>query len=926
MTISISPEDSPRPDIEAQSNSPAMTMLTTQFDLLIAAVKELNVTMVAQKSTMDGMKATMESQKTIAESQTNAAEGMKKTLEAQSLKFDILTRDAEKGKSNTLCDTASLEAYTITIDDKPYDEKPLVDDSTSSALYKIAVAKTKEKADRWNGRIDITLIFVALFSAVITGFVVLMIQTISPAPTSTDDSGSTSSSPPPTSSDQWITALYSLSLITSIIVAVLCVLCREWVRKLTIMPTVASWKDRTLWHVERARRSEGWIATTMEIIYRLLLASIGLFIAGLLYHLWSVAMSFDQRATVLLATWGIGIGLASVILITIIATVFHAVRYEGSAFDGFASRIVVRGMERLMPILAAGHLRSKEMILQGWRWATELALVRYWKGMSIKPQGRFKMKNLAQKKPSDVEPGSTHPEPDLTRSSPHAESKSESIHAPAASGSGLSSTAVAKAEKPGGIHAWRVKVNCDSMMDEWAGTYMELIAEASDSTLVERAAASFSYRNWIQHGDGSLERLKRVCTRLAATDTSIRVQSIVHAQVSRFVSWFRKRQEDIAKYEEEEMRRREWTSYAGGYELPLKEMRGEAEKEKQEAPRTVELTKFVLSQRTDDISRFFSPDEQNYAEILEYFSLPFEEFVAKCLSIHNEKKSLGDHHHILFWAVNYCNELLDAKKRDDAMRVLSHADLISAIKSFALDTHYSHLYPRVLELLIGDRRDEVLLGLNKFLQEHRNWTKVDRVGVQDIFATAAWPPSSSEPELEPDYDLDSASQPEAEFHFQHDLSALILHISKHPSTTSGYWDRAMTAALEYLKHFDLSNLADPYGVYNCLQYCADPYNWNADGDPTSIYSDIPQMAQSILAQHQDLFSWFLLPYANDHSSSEDSSDFSDTADADEPANPDDPETPTRSENIGEIGYDLGLDLGLVDMDNGNYSLFAYIVR
>lgn len=105
MTISISPEDSPRPDIEAQSNSPAMTMLTTQFDLLIAAVKELNVTMVAQKSTMDDMKATIESQKTIAESQTNAAEGMKKSLEAQSLKFGILTKDAEKGKSNTLCHT-----------------------------------------------------------------------------------------------------------------------------------------------------------------------------------------------------------------------------------------------------------------------------------------------------------------------------------------------------------------------------------------------------------------------------------------------------------------------------------------------------------------------------------------------------------------------------------------------------------------------------------------------------------------------------------------------------------------------------------------------------------------------------------------------------------------------------------------------------
>lgn len=48
-------------------------------------------------------------------------------------------------------------------DDKPYDEKPLEDESTAKALHEILVAKMKESADKWNGRIDSTLIFVSNF-------------------------------------------------------------------------------------------------------------------------------------------------------------------------------------------------------------------------------------------------------------------------------------------------------------------------------------------------------------------------------------------------------------------------------------------------------------------------------------------------------------------------------------------------------------------------------------------------------------------------------------------------------------------------------------------------------------------------------------------------------------------------------------------
>ncbi|KZS87022.1 hypothetical protein SISNIDRAFT_471302 [Sistotremastrum niveocremeum HHB9708] len=131
------PPRKPLGDVDA--NTHMAETLSSQFGCLLDAVKELNSTMKSQKS---------------------AVEGVKSALDTHTKKFEILTREAEK-------------------DDQPYPEKPLNDDSTSSGLYEMALMRTKEKVERWNGRIDVTFIFVALFSAVITGFAVLVTQSIS---------------------------------------------------------------------------------------------------------------------------------------------------------------------------------------------------------------------------------------------------------------------------------------------------------------------------------------------------------------------------------------------------------------------------------------------------------------------------------------------------------------------------------------------------------------------------------------------------------------------------------------------------------------------------------------------------------------------------------------------------------------------------
>lgn len=84
------------------------------------------------------------------------------------------------------------------------------DESTCTALYEIAMARTKEQVDEWIKRMDVSLVFVcdvgikkkrrltipsyqiALFSAVLTAFLIPAIQNLFPSSTS-----SASDSPPP---------------------------------------------------------------------------------------------------------------------------------------------------------------------------------------------------------------------------------------------------------------------------------------------------------------------------------------------------------------------------------------------------------------------------------------------------------------------------------------------------------------------------------------------------------------------------------------------------------------------------------------------------------------------------------------------------------------------------------------------------------
>ncbi|KZT33799.1 hypothetical protein SISSUDRAFT_1053780 [Sistotremastrum suecicum HHB10207 ss-3] len=551
-----------------------MALMINQFSSLLDAVKTLN-------GTMDGVKT---------------------TLLDHGTKFDVLIRDALKN-------------------DQPYDQKALDDESTCLALYDIVIAKTKEKADEWNGTMDVTLIFIALFSAVLTAFLVPATQALLPNTTDSGNSTSTLPAPPlPARSDEAVCAFYYLSLITAIIIAVLCALGRQWVRKLTTKPDVRSWRERTMWHVERMKRAESWIRVLMEVLYWMLLSSIGLFMTGLLYQLWNVSHSFEERATILLATWALGVILVSGIVVTMIATTYHAVRYQGSVFEGLISKVISGDTDTgVVKVVAGGWTLVRSMLVKGKKWVAELNLRKSLKRCFTRVKG-VALVDILQRARHSISAlimkdggadGLRWKKPDW----------------------GKWMTALNFAGKMRqSIKSLRIEVQSESR-EKLLATYLDQISEASDPTLLERAVASLSYADWVQYGTGSIDQLEKVYSRLLSTDTSFRVKETVSAQVARFSTWLAMKRAEIETNRRVRTRRARKFSKKARFSLTRsKEIeertKKEAEKENQEELRAIELTQFLIKQRDDRVSACFTPTKENYADILDLISLPFDRLIA----------------------------------------------------------------------------------------------------------------------------------------------------------------------------------------------------------------------------------------------------------------------------------------------------------
>ncbi|KZT32341.1 hypothetical protein SISSUDRAFT_1055658 [Sistotremastrum suecicum HHB10207 ss-3] len=114
----------------------------------------------------------------------------------------------------------------------------------------------------------------------------------------------------------------------------------------------------------------------MEVLYWFLLLSIGLFMSAILYQLWNLSNSFEERATVLVDTWGVGVVLVSGIAVTMVGTTYHAVRYEASVFEGVVSRAMIGDIDLgLAKGLTSGYGRLEKLVSRGWKKIGGVALM-----------------------------------------------------------------------------------------------------------------------------------------------------------------------------------------------------------------------------------------------------------------------------------------------------------------------------------------------------------------------------------------------------------------------------------------------------------------------------------------------------------------------------------------------------------------------
>lgn len=490
--------------------------------------------------------------------------------------------------------------------------------------------------------------------------------------------------------------------------------------KLTTRPDGATYRERLLRHLERERVAKRWLQYLVEGLHIILLGSIGLFMTGLLYQLRNLAGSFDEDAPRLLMTWKVGLSLASVILLVVAASTMHAVIFEVSPFGGPFSKL---------PIKIAETCRS--FFVSAIKWSqNENGKFRKWLEAHIAPSWMSWDNVLLGL---------------------------------------LLSTTVPMWVPCLAIFWLRVKFDTADK-EKLVGAFMDLMAEASDPKLVERAVGSFSYVEWFKKKKGTTadaaDRLKKTWNRLMATDTSLRVRETLRARMTQFL-----------KYHQEK-----------SSEIPQEQIKALA----RVCPLVDRFTAEV----------YFTSCQADNADLRGLSFLPFEECIARILCSYNHEGNLGDRTEIFHSAEEHCRDLLREGKIDDVTRILSHVDPLDIIKSYI--QYPDLIYYPVVEFIVRDREHEILRGMNQFVNTV-DQSRLSPSSLSSVFSVLASP-------LPTDIDL----------------SPIVDYISRHPYR--GFWSKLSAAIIAFLTSSPLSEVSDSAAVRRFLELCLDPNARDAYGE------------------------------------------------------------------------------------------------
>ncbi|KZT39585.1 hypothetical protein SISSUDRAFT_1061062 [Sistotremastrum suecicum HHB10207 ss-3] len=284
--------------------SPAMSLssLETKFDQLLSLI---------EKQT-----AVVEQQNTLMEKQHTE---IKKELQDHGDKLETIRKDVLKN-------------------DQPYEPREVEDQQTWGGLSKEAVAITKEAAGEWTTLMNVSLVFNAIFLAIVTAFIVPVLQDLQTP--SSDNSSGLFDPHRQEVIQQWIAFFQISAFSLSVFNSALCVLGTQWGARL-ITRIQAKDSHATAIQFERRKRSgKKWLLRLTGLLFSTLLLSIVLFMIAFLMQAWIVAYAQPEPRPILIAAAAIVSIMVLTILIIVGVTTYHAVCKENSPFETPLSNVI----------------------------------------------------------------------------------------------------------------------------------------------------------------------------------------------------------------------------------------------------------------------------------------------------------------------------------------------------------------------------------------------------------------------------------------------------------------------------------------------------------------------------------------------------------------------------------------------------------
>ncbi|KZT33548.1 hypothetical protein SISSUDRAFT_405118 [Sistotremastrum suecicum HHB10207 ss-3] len=327
-------------------------------------------------------------------------------------------------------------------------------------------------------------------------------------------------------------------------------------------------------------------------------------------------------------------------------------------------------------------------------------------------------------------------------------------------------------------------------------TYMELIAEAEDPKLLDRAVPSFSYMAWLKFGGESTDLLARAYNRLMAADTSVCVRETVKAQMRRFAQGLQHPPWSVDRLDEQRLK--QLSDFISDY------------------------CSFPADLPTYTTIVSFHPDNEDLRYIGE---LSVDGCVAQLLCAYDRYRKAGEREDIFHEAARWCNSLIRLEKIDEVRQILQHANPTTILRSFMQAPKTSFVFVRkLISVLTSDHYNvyDTLLCVTEFL-------KFPPYNINhDIVSLVI-------------YYLIGFSHP---FPTDFDISPIIAHVAAHPNLI--WWKKISDAIVVYLQNYQVSQLSDPTAAFRFLQLCVDPAACDEGGHILNTPGDVRQRAQAIL--------------------------------------------------------------------------------